>query len=165
MSDSATGDLVEVRILELPVALRQRSTQYEDELLREMTLITERSTEAPTAEHVPTKLVAFAAEVRSTLSAFTVEGTAAIDSAAADDVEVIDELVYRVPPSIGPYCRHILKVIDEADAYCREGQYLLTLAAPRDVRAYQRWIVGEFIRQTAGGAPTSWPEFRHRYRG
>lgn len=156
MTDSTV--LVEVHILGLPVALRERSTQHGDELVREMTLIVSREADGvPT--RVPERLVRLAAEVRGAYGQFTQHPTERIDAAAEAGVEVIDEIVYRVPAEAGQLCEHILQVIDETDAFCREGQYLLALATPPDVRAYQRWMLGEFIRQGRGERPLSWEAF------
>jgi hypothetical protein len=154
MTAQATEELVEVRLLGVPIALRERSTQHGDELLREMTLIAQQ---AAGDSGVPARLVRLAAEVRETYSQFTVNANAEMDAAAEAGVESID-VVYRVPRGVAALCQHILDVIEEADAYCRQGKYLLTLATPPDVLAYQRWIVGEFIRQPNGEPPVSWSE-------
>jgi anti-sigma B factor antagonist len=53
----------------------------------------------------------------------------------------------------------LLQMWEEAEAYCREGIELLTLAAPPEASAFRRWFVGEFARQMAGEAPMSWPEY------
>ena len=51
-----------------------------------------------------------------------------------------------------------LRERDETDRFCRASEHLLTLASPPDVRAYQDWILGEFVRQTAGLPPIPWPD-------
>jgi hypothetical protein len=158
MTDTAEHELIEVRLLGVPIALRERSTQHGDGLLREMTLIAQQAADD---SDVPARLVRLAAEVRDTYSMFTVHANAEMDAAAEAGVESVD-VVYRVPRSVATMCRHILEVIEEADAYCRQGQYLLTLATPPDVLAYQRWIVGEFIRQPSGEPPLSWGDYQHR---
>ena len=155
MTDTAEHELVEVRLLGVPIALRERSTQHGDELLREMTLIAQQAVDDG---DVPARLVQLATEVRDTYSQFTLNANAEMDAAAEAGIASVD-VVYRVPRSVAGMCRHILDVIEEADAYCRQGQYLLTLATPPDVLAYQRWIVGEFIRQPGGEAPIPWGEY------
>ena len=158
MTEGSTEELVEVRLLGVPIPLRERSTQHGDELLREMMLIAQQANAAADGDgngdgaEVPAKLVRLAVEVRETYSQFTVNANAEMDAAAEAGVESID-VVYQVPSSVAGLCRHILEVIDEADAYCRQGRYLLTLATPPDILAYQRWIVGEFIRQVEGEPP------------
>ncbi len=159
MSQIPDEHLTEVRILGLPVPLRERSSQHGDELVREMTLIAAQ-VDAGDSAHIPDRLVRLAAEVQSTYATFTVNANAQMDAAAEAGIEVIDEIVYRVPREVGPLCAHILTVIAETDAYCADGHYLLALATPPDVRAYQQWILGEFIRQIDGQAPLSWEDFR-----
>lgn len=156
MTDAARDDLVEVRLVGVPIPLRERSTQHSDELLREMTLIAQEAETGDTA--LPTRLVQLAADVGATYSEFTVHADAQMDAAAEAGIDVID-VVYNVPPTVAGFCEHILSVIEEADAYCRQGRYLLTLATPPDILAYQRWILGEFIRQPRGEAPMSWPDY------
>lgn len=158
MSIDTAAELVDVRLVGVPIALRERSTQHGDELLREMTLIVQQ---AATDTGVPGKLVRLAAEVRGTYSEFTVHANAEMDAAAEAGIDSID-VVYQVPRSVAGFCRHILDVINEADAYCREGKYLLTLATPPDILAYQQWILGEFIRQPNGEPPLPWSEYAHR---
>ena len=155
---SEVGGLVAVRILGLPVPLRERSTQHGDELVREMTLIAAQDADAASA-HVPHRLVGLAADVHNTYGMFTEHADAQMDAAAEAGIPVIEEIVYHVPAEVAAVCEHILAVIAEVDEYCRDGQYLLALATPADVRDYQQWILGEFIRQVRGEQPRSWSEF------
>ena len=150
--------LVEVRLLGLPVPLRERSTQHGEELVREMTLMVaqQRDAGSPT---IPQRLVGLAADVRSTYGMFTQHANTQMDAAAEAGIAVIEEIVYHVPAHVAATCEHILAVISEVDEYCREGRYLLALATPPDVWDYQQWILGEFIGQVRGGQPTSWLDF------
>jgi hypothetical protein len=50
----------------------------------------------------------------------------------------------------------MLELMDLADEFCR-SQRLLSLARSPHQREFQRWLLGEFIRQAAGEAPTGWP--------
>lgn len=156
MTEASGDDLVEVSLLGVPIPLRERSTQHSDELLREMTLVAQEAEAGDTA--LPSRLVQLAAEVGATYSEFTVHADAQMDAAAEAGIDSID-VVYRVPASVAAFCEHILSIIEEVDAYCRQGRYLLTLATPPDILDYQRWILGEFIRQPRGEAPTSWPDY------
>lgn len=149
--------LVDVRLLEVPVAVRGRSMQHGEELVREMTLVAQSEDLPGTA--LPQRLVQLAKEVRSTYGVFSVKADQEFDAAVARGDEVIDELVYHVPPTMGPFVRHLIEVLDEADAYCRAGQHLLTLATPPDIAAYRLWVLREFERQLAGEPPVPWPRF------
>ena len=48
-----------------------------------------------------------------------------------------------------------LELLDLADAFCRD-QRLLSLARSSEQREFQRWFLGEFVRQQAGNAPLAW---------
>ena len=157
MSD--TPELVEVRLLSVPIPLRERSTEHGEELLREMTLISQQLT-AGDGPDLPVRLIQLVGDVRATFGVFTEGADAELDAAAEKGLLVVDEIVYRVPVSTGAYCTHLLDIIDETDRFCRAGEHLLTLASPPDVRAYQDWILGEFVRQTAGLPPIPWPAFQ-----
>ena len=153
------AELVEVRLLGLPVSLRERSTEHSEELMREMTLISQQLADGD-GDDLPTRLVQLVADVRSNFSVFTASADAQIEAAAEAGIEVIDEITYHVPAATGPYCEHLLAIIEETDEFCRQGRHLLTLETPTDVYAYQRWILGEFVRQTRGEPAMPWPEFQ-----
>jgi hypothetical protein len=61
-----------------------------------------------------------------------------------------------VPADVVEVGAKIERLLDEADAFCREGT-LLTLAASDDVVAFRRWYLGELTRQVGGAAPQPWP--------
>jgi anti-sigma regulatory factor (Ser/Thr protein kinase) len=48
-----------------------------------------------------------------------------------------------------------LDLLDLADEFCRE-QRLLSLARSPEQRRFQRWFLGEFVRQQDGHAPLAW---------
>ena len=50
-------------------------------------------------------------------------------------------------------------MLDEADAYCREGAHLLTVATPPEELRFRRWFISEFVVQVGGAAPTPWPDY------
>jgi hypothetical protein len=154
---SEADQLVEVRLLSVPVRLRGRSMQHGEELVREMTLIAQHSPEQ--GHTLPTRLVELAHDIRTNYGALTAAADEAYEEAVARGDEVIDEIVYRVPASLGPFIRHLIEMLDEADAYCRAGEHLLTLATPAELRAYRSWALSEFERQLAGHPPTPWPAY------
>ncbi len=150
-------DLVTVRLLEVPVALRFKSAEHGEGLVREMTLLTAREADS---SHVPARLVELAAEVRNQYGPFTARQAAAMEDALAAGLAVIPELVYEVPPAVADLARRLQIMLAEADRFCREGEYLLTLATPPDVAALRSWLLGEFVRQVAGEPPIAWPDYR-----
>ena len=68
-------------------------------------------------------------------------------------------VVYYVPVTVGPYVRHLIEILEEADEFCRQGTYLLALASPPDIHGYRIWALREFERQLAGKSPIPWPDY------
>ena len=144
--------LVEVRLVDLPVALHQRTSQHIDDLRREFTYI------AAEPGSVPQRLLDLAHHIGAEFGRFS-EGPRAALHEAADAGRESVELVYRFPPHAAVAARQADDMLDEADAFCRDGQ-LLTLAAEPEALAYRRWFFGEVMRQIEGEAPRPWPEYR-----
>jgi hypothetical protein len=156
---AATDDeLVVVRLLELPLALRHASTEHAAELLREMTLVLHGAHEG-SAHPVPARLLALADEITTVYGPYTMAQAQSLEDAHARGVEVVDEVVYRVPRSAGAFAQHIRVMLREADEFCRQGQHLLALATPPDVATFREWQLGEFTRQAAGEEPIPWPRY------
>lgn len=154
---TSPAELVTVRLLQVPVALRGRSMQHGEELVREMTLVAQQSAEQ--GHSLPTRLVELAQDVRTNYGALTAAADVAYAEAAARGDEVIEEIVYQVPDTMAAFIKHIGELLEEADAYCRAGQHLLTLATPHEVATYRAWSLQEFERQLSGLPPTPWPEY------
>jgi hypothetical protein len=148
-------ELREVRLVGFPLRLHARSTEHHEELIREFQLLSL----APESAHtVPARLVALIDELTTAYAGMTVSPNASRDAALARGDESID-LVYAVTPSVAEACARLDVMLDEADRYCREGDRLLTLAAPSDVVALRRWQLAEFVSQLGGAAPTPWPAY------
>jgi hypothetical protein len=78
--------------------------------------------------------------------------------AAVDRGEEFIDVVYTVPVQIREFLRRAAQALEEAEQFCREGRYLLTLASPPDVAAYRQWAFEEFDRQIGGGPAVPWHE-------
>ena len=52
-----------------------------------------------------------------------------------------------------------LELLDLADAFCRD-QRLLSLARSSEQREFQRWFLGEFVRQQSGQPAVAWHDAR-----
>lgn len=82
------------------------------------------------------------------------QGMAELDIALGDGVEHIDvELL--VTATTADSAARMIDMLELADAFCRTER-LLSLATPADQKAFQRWYLGEFVRQSAGEDPESW---------
>lgn len=158
---NAASDLVEVRILDLPLDLMSAAQEHSDELMRELTLVAEQMRQEGTAG-LPTKLVELVGELTESYAGFGVEQEAKMAAAASSGQRVLPELVYLVPRDIAEAVRHLENLLDEADDYCRSGEHLLTLATRPEHVALRRWFLREFARQVAGEPPTPWPQYVDR---
>jgi len=164
----AAEPLVSVRLLELPVAMHARAQQHGDELLREFRLLAESvavdradggdpSGAAAHELHVPRRLIQLTERLTSRYGHFATEADARLEAAVATGQSSID-LEYRVPPEVGGAARELSALLEEADEFCREGRYLLTLSTPPDVARYRRWYLAQFVEQVAGADPLPWPK-------
>jgi hypothetical protein len=156
-------DLVPVRMQQVPVRLWAASQEHVDELLREFALMTaglEQDDADGPSSPVPLRLVRLVADVTARFSAAGDEARAELFAAAADDVELLDEVVYHLPAAAGPASLELGRMLDEADDYCRAGQHLLTLATPPELVQFRRWYLGQVVDQLAGGAPVPWTAYR-----
>lgn len=158
MSTDAIGDLVEVRILNLPVEVSREAAEHHDELRREFALI---HGSALDDKGVPARLQKLIDDLEGRFAAFTGEPTSALQRAQAERQERID-LVYRVPSDVRQACVQLDDLLDEADAFCHEGEHLLTLATPPVPLAFRRWFLSEFVAQIDGADPTPWDQFAAR---
>lgn len=149
-------DLLRVHIRQAPVALWLKTQEHSDELVREFMLIA-NDPDAETQHGVPHRLIRLVDELTSQYGGFSAGNEQRLaDAAAAGEGEV--DLVYDLPVGVDDAVLRLGELLDAADAYCRAGQHLLTLATPPDQLRFRQWFLGEFSRQARGGPPVPWPE-------
>lgn len=151
----AADDLVEVRVLQLPLDIWQCTQEHVDGLLREFTLIVQ---DAEARAATPGRLLGLVQELQAKYGEFSAEQRREMEAALERGQTEID-LVYRLPAGVGPAAQQLGDMLDEADEYCRRGDHLLTLAAPREELRFRRWFLGEFVDQLEGAPPTPWPDY------
>ena len=159
---TAAEDLFELRLLEVPLALRERSRQHGAELLREMELISMGHAAGTTRHELPKRLVELAQELERVYGPYVGANTDELDAALDRGDDTMPEMVYHLPRSSVILVKHVEGILREVDDYCRAGQELLTLAPPPDVVAYREWVTREVLGQAAGERPTPWPVFAAR---
>ena len=147
----AQGELVEIHLLGLPVDLQHRSAQHHDDLVREFQLMDAR----PAAHEIPARMVNLSAELTSRYGSFN-ESSEAELAAARERGDAHIDITYLLPPDAAEAAEHLGRLLDEADAYCRAGADLLTLATPDDLVAFRRWLLEEISAQIAGRPPRPW---------
>lgn len=153
-----TGDgLFTVQVIGLPVAVQARAEQQANELGRELTLIGEGLRQQGDHGQMPARLVALVEQRSDQYASFTVGQEQQIADAIAAGVDSVN-LTYRVPASAADAAKALGDLLDEADEYCRQGRYLLTLATPPELVAYRRWFLAQFTGQAAGQAPLAWAD-------
>lgn len=151
----ADQELVEVTLAQFPLDLWQEAQEHVDELLREFTLIAQGDDEHSS---VPRRLLDLVAELTATYAGMAIGTERERDEAIARG-ETETDLLYRTPRTAAGAIVHLGEMLDEADAYCRQGSHLLTLQTPPDQLAFRRWFLSEFTNQFAGAAPVPWPQY------
>jgi hypothetical protein len=148
--------LLEVRILSLPVPVWEQAREHGDGMMREFALIQLSGSDR---RGVPRRLLELADELKDRFAGFTEASDAELAAASASQALEVD-LVYKVPADLADACVRLGSLLDEADGYCQAGDHLLTLVTPPDPRAFRIWFLEEFVRQIAGEDPLPWPAWR-----
>jgi hypothetical protein len=152
------GDrVVQVHLLQLPVPLWVQTQQVTDELLREFALASAQADDDE--HHLPGRLTRLIETLTARFEGVSTAQEQQLYAAAAAGQDVVDDLVFTVPAAAAPASQQLGDMLDEADDYCREGQHLLTLAAPDDVVRFRRWYLWSFRSQIEGAAPVAWPDY------
>jgi anti-anti-sigma factor len=149
-----TDELVDVHLIGLPVAVHEEADRHMQALNREFELIRRSEQDANILPH---RLQALIDELDGRFAGFGDEPTQALE-AAVERRETSIDLHYRIPPAAGEAAHRLGELLDEADAYCRAGEHLLTLVTPKDALRYRHWFLREFERQTKGLEPVPWAE-------
>jgi hypothetical protein len=156
MSGEDLGPIVDVQLLQLPVAVWARAQQHTDELLREFMLIAQQLRhDDASAASVPVRLTQVVEELSGSYGSFSEEQEARLFAAAAAGEDYLD-LTYQVPAGAAAAARHLGDLLNEADDYCRSGEHLLTLETPPELVRFREWFLEEFRGQIEGAAPNPW---------
>jgi hypothetical protein len=153
-----TGELVEVRLLQLPLLVWQRTQEHVDGLLREFALIVH---DTGGRLSPPGRLLALVEELSAGYGSFSEEQQREMEQSLQQGRTEID-LTYQVPPAAAGAARQLGDMLDEADEYCRGGAHLLTLATPAEELLFRHWFIDEFVDQLGGAPPRPWPEYAAR---
>jgi hypothetical protein len=150
-------ELVTVAIRGFPIDVHLASQQHGEALLREFAFIVRGGGDQ---SELPKRLLDVVEAVQARLGGLNAHADRVIEDAIArGDAEVQFDVV--VPADVARAAPEFAALLDEVDAYCRNGE-LLTLETPAEVRDFRRWYVGEFPRQLDGEAPLSWRAWNER---
>ena len=144
-------EIVDVRLIGIPLREYGRMTEHHDGLMRELALISSGPGSAPG------RLLDLATDARARFGPFSVGPRAAL----ADAIERHDEsadIVYRLPRAAREAAVLLGERLDEADEYCRREQ-LLTLETPPAVKRLRTWFLRQFVDQIDGSPPVAWPDW------
>ncbi|HEV3226285.1 MAG TPA: hypothetical protein VGZ52_05615, partial [Acidimicrobiales bacterium] len=148
---AADNDLVEVRLLNLPVEVQRQAAEHHDALIREFELI--RVSESSAS--IPARLVTLIDELQARYEGLSDAPRAVIEAAIREGAANVD-VTYLVPAEVGEAMLQLNDLLEKADEYCRAGEHLVTLATPPLISGYRRWFIDEFVNQARGRAPEPW---------
>jgi len=144
-------DPVEVRILGVPLRLYVGFQQHFRELRREVRLLAiAHESDYPLAKALSDLFGTLEQQLRAGIGLSDMEG------ALSQQVDVAD-LAVTMPREAAVTLRNFVDLLDVADEFCRQER-LLSLARTEEQREFQRWFLGEYIRQAAGAEPQPWIE-------
>jgi anti-sigma regulatory factor (Ser/Thr protein kinase) len=146
------GEVVQVRLLGLPVRLLVASQEHHDALIREfrlMALAPDRG-DHPLADG----LARLVEELGVRHAASRARRDGEIQAALEAGLVQIDQ-VFPTPVAAAQEMARLVALLKEADRYCDEN-LLLTLARPPLVRRFTDWYLGEILNQVAGNPPLPW---------
>lgn len=141
--------LSSVRLVGVPLELREQARVWFEGLLREFDVLA-----ADTGEVTPRELLAFVNDARGKFSHFAERADQALDEAYGRGERSAD-VELEVPPEAAPVARQMWEHIQHAEAYCRKGD-LLTLTPDEEVRRYLHWYLTEIAIQIEGAPPRPW---------
>jgi hypothetical protein len=147
-----------VRLIGVPLALMDRSSEHHQELTREFQLLAIDPPTSTPGHEVPQRLLDLIAELTGEYAGVSDAADAEREAAFARGEASID-LAFEVPAAVADACVRLDRMLDDADEFCRAGDRLLTLATPADLAALRHWYLGEFVAQVGGAAPTPWPAY------
>ena len=142
-------DDIEVTILDVPLRTHLHFQHHYRELRREVRLLAlAHASDYPLAQSLSEVFGSLERELRECMGADQIE-----DALRAGREHV--DLHLRVPAEAPEKISRFLELLELADEFGRQ-QRLLSLARTPEQQRFQRWFLGEFVRQTRGSEPRPW---------
>jgi GAF domain-containing protein/anti-sigma regulatory factor (Ser/Thr protein kinase) len=151
--DAALSPNVTIRLLGIPVALLQKSSEEYEGLFRELRLMKERPDEDGAAA-LPDRLSVLVSEIGTRFNRLG-PGMDEIWQDALDQDNTSFDWELELPQSAVVACEFYNAMLDEADDFGLSAHLLTMPASPTSV-AVRRWFLSELIGQLHGKAPVSW---------
>jgi anti-sigma regulatory factor (Ser/Thr protein kinase) len=144
-------DPIDVRVLGVPLRLYVGFQQHFRELRREVRLLAiAHEADYPLAKSLSDLFGTLERQLRDGIGLTDLEG------ALAQQAEIAD-LFVRMPREAATTLHAFIDLLDVADEFCRQER-LLSLARTDEQRAFQRWFLGEYVRQATGALPEPWAD-------
>lgn len=145
------SETVDVSILGVPVALYKGFQHHFRELRREVRLLSlAHANDYPLAASLSALFGSLERQLLDGLGHGHLSGV--IGSGAHRETA---DLHVRMPRSAAETMRRFLDMLDLIDEFCRQERLLVLARSPEQV-TFQRWFLGEYLTQAAGGRPTRW---------
>ncbi|MFC4784355.1 ATP-binding protein [Nocardioides sp. MAHUQ-72] len=142
-------DDVAVKVVGVPLRTYLRFQHHYRELRREVRLLAlTHEADYPLAKDLSDVFGSLERQLRDGM------GADQIDAAIREGRELTD-LHVTMPAEDAGKIGHFIELLDLADAFCREER-LLSLARTPEQQQFQRWFLGEFVRQSIGESPVAW---------
>jgi hypothetical protein len=143
--------LLDVRLLRYPIRLGMRATEHYEEVFREFAIL---AGDPESSEDVPTRMLAL---IDALGRRYARQQQHEIEREEAFlRGETARDMVIQAPSSAADASRELDRMLDETDAFCRDGT-LLTLAPAEEVVAFRRWYLTQVIEQLEGRPAQPWP--------
>ncbi len=149
---------VRVRLLGIPVALLQKSSEEYEALFRELRLMKERADSSPGSLALPERLSALVTEIGTRFDGLG-PGMDETWQRAVDEKDRFFDWTLDLPQSAVVACEFYDALLDEADEFGLTERLLTLPASPTSV-AVRRWFLSELIGQLHGKAPVAWTDSR-----
>lgn len=142
-------DLLEIEVVAVPLRAYLAFQRHYRELRREVRLLAlAHEADYPLAKNLSDLFGDLDRQLREGI------GSEQIAAAQATGLEQAD-LRIVMPRRGAQTIDQFLELLDLADEFCRQ-QRLLSLARTPEQREFQRWFLGELVRQAHGAAPRPW---------
>jgi anti-sigma regulatory factor (Ser/Thr protein kinase) len=146
-----------IALLGAPVQEMIRTAAHYDALYREFRLILEL--DPSHLQAVPGRLLTLIDGLGTSFLGFGRSVEERWDTAVREDRETVD-LHFRFPSEAGPAVVRYNQLLDEADEYCTQAEFL-TIAPTDEALAVRRWAFGQVACQCRGESPTPWFRWPH----
>lgn len=151
--DAAPGadDLVEVRLLRLPVAVLVTARERHDSLLRECALLAAQSSDR---QDLPARFRELVNTLGVQYGPVRPRPDAVIEQALEQGRDAID-VTYHLGPEAAAAADTLESLMAAADEFCRSGD-LLTLPRSELEERFSAWYLGQITTQLGGAPPQPW---------